>query len=104
MTDNKPCPFCGSKEVAFTRLDYPAVMCLACGARGEVNHDKYCAEILWNRRPTEKAIEDKVTKLKDYLGRIQITMNYSTSAIAYDKDFQSVMAIIREARDDEELK
>ena len=49
MTELKPCPFCGSRDVESWGKYWVVVVCLACGARGpsEVGAAAIAA---WNER------------------------------------------------------
>ena len=51
MTELKPCPFCGSKNVADMN---GWVQCLNCNATGPDNFDHLRAIEAWNRRAGEE--------------------------------------------------
>jgi Lar family restriction alleviation protein len=57
MTDLKPCPFCGSKDVYFSGCDgfwtfKEYIHCLGCGVVVKVGHDGEVVE-RWNTRVSE---------------------------------------------------
>lgn len=58
MTELKPCPFCGSKKVAYYRLvsgtDVEGIVCSGCGITFVPT--AYCKDVAaeeWNRRVEE---------------------------------------------------
>lgn len=57
MENLKPCPFCGSDDVAMYGL-YPSsyARCRACGAEGAMSNSYYEAAAAWNRRAKAKEL------------------------------------------------
>ena len=57
MTELKPCPFCGSKDVFFDEangmdVDRDYILCLSCGVFVRYGHSRELIE-LWNKRANE---------------------------------------------------
>ena len=61
MTDQpklRPCPFCGSEELAGT-TSYPfCILCRDCGATGPATHNAQEAAAAWNRRAGDEVIAE----------------------------------------------
>jgi Lar family restriction alleviation protein len=55
MSDElKPCPFCGSGNVALDRFDRFTVYCIRCGCKTRRHITKDRALAAWNRRAGEE--------------------------------------------------
>ena len=55
MIELKPCPFCGSDNVAMRGSTIFYIICMDCEASTNISYDRQEAADKWNRRhPTEK--------------------------------------------------
>lgn len=61
MTELRPCPFCGSSDVAVEHASgsgsYRAVWCYQCESQGPSKRDDDAAAYAWNRRPESETRE-----------------------------------------------
>lgn len=70
MTDFKPCPFCGNKEIIDDEDD--GITCPNCGAyidRLSVEDDVCMADV-WNDRPIEDEKDEEIKRLQNALKEI----------------------------------
>ena len=61
MTELKPCPFCGSKNVDVTKIGPEDwwLQCRGCGATGPIGESEEETIKLWNRCPRKKKKKKK---------------------------------------------
>ncbi len=74
MTDLKPCPFCGSKDITADKddgFDSWGLYCTDCGWGIPYEHvSKKDAIKLWNSRPLEDALTHRIEELELFVSRV----------------------------------
>lgn len=86
MTDLKPCPFCGNKEIIDDEDD--GITCPNCGTyidRLSVEDD-ICLVDVWSTRPIENELKEEIKRLREALELIKEMANdmAASGATYYD--------------------
>ena len=94
MTENlKRCPFCGGKARLKSSHGFNNVSCENCGTEYPVSFEtrKRAGEV-WNKRPIENELTEKIEKLEEENARLQRKLNESI-----DDNYKNALKIQQQA-------